>query len=75
MKVKYRGRSRDFEYGKEYNISFIVNAHGGSVYVEDYGTINYDGIADLALDWNVLGQEFISRKDYLEMVERMRMLP
>lgn len=76
MLVKYLGNNNSLlKHGEEYDIDYVCGNKGGYVIVGDSQQILYDNVVDLALDWNILGDEFITRREYRETMEIFRVLP
>jgi hypothetical protein len=75
MLVKYLGKNKDYlRTGEKYKISYSCNKHGASVMIDGYGGYAYDSIADLALDWDILGDKFVRAEvmeDYMSSMVRL----
>ena len=76
MLVKYLGNNNSLlKHGKEYNIDYVCGNKGGYVIVEDSQRVLYDSVVDLALDWDILGDKFITREEYKETMKMFTVLP
>ena len=76
MKVQYLGKSNNLlKNGENYDIDFVCGNKGGYVIVGDSHQIVYDDIVELALDWDILGDNFVTRQIYEQTMRMFTVLP